>query len=288
MTNNSSIHIVAAQPNSERHNFRTSIPDYVEKDLISQNISYSTDTISNRLEIIKKKYKESVGQKMQKKATPIKEGVVNLKDVSAKTMEKLKELSNRLEDELGIRCFQIHIHADEGRFDPKKKEGEEKNWDNWKPNYHAHMVFDFTNEQTGKSVRLGKQHMRKMQDIVAEVMEMNRGKSSGKEHLHHIQYKAQKEAERNLLLQEQNKILEQKKNRVRARIEKLRTGGAEIESGTNSSSKEALRRIIFDSETVHTQNQEEFAQFDENDLNWAINELEKRLMDANRAFENFK
>jgi hypothetical protein len=131
---------------------------------------------------------------MQKKATPIREGVVNLKDTSKETMEDLKTLSTKLEDRFGCKCFQIHIHADEGHYKNKEKQ------EDWKPNYHAHMVFDWTHKDTGKGLRLKPEDMIEMQNIVAETLDMTRGKSSDKKHLHHVQFKNEKEKEKELAL----------------------------------------------------------------------------------------
>ena len=52
----------------------------------------------------------------------------------------------------------------------------------WKPNLHAHMVFDFTNEK-GKNLSLKRKEMCIMQDIVAEVLNMERGQTSNKDHI---------------------------------------------------------------------------------------------------------
>lgn len=41
--------------------------------------------------------------------------------------------------ELGITPFQYYIHRDEGHYDTKTGE--------WKPNYHAHILFDITSQE---------------------------------------------------------------------------------------------------------------------------------------------
>ena len=114
---------------------------------------------------------------MQAKATPIREAVVVIK--SETTMEDLKKLSDAYRQRFGIDTFQIAIHKDEGY--PK---GE------WKPNQHAHLVFDWTNQETGKSLKLNRQDMVEMQTITAEVLQMDRGVSSDKQHLTAQQYKS--------------------------------------------------------------------------------------------------
>jgi hypothetical protein len=276
MTNNSSIHISPVQANSERHNLREVIPDYVNKDLLEKNpISFNSESIAERLASIKANYKASVGQQMQKKATPIREGVVNLKDVTPDTMDQLKLLSKKLENELGVRCFQIHIHADEGHWEDKQ------NKQGWKPNYHAHMVFDFTHPETGKGLRLKKHDMIKMQDIVAETLQMTRGKTSDVKHLHHEQFKAQKELEK---LQEQNEILEQKKNEVRARIKRLEDSGEE----SIRSQKEAVRAIFLASTSISEEEERKLLSFDEKALGEVVSEFEREVEQTQNELEELR
>lgn len=171
-----SIHVQPVKGGSEQHNKREKELDYVRKDLSHLNDYWEKDTQTDRLEKIKSRYLQSTGQKMQAKATPIREAVVVIK--SETTMEDLKRLSDAYRQRFGIDTFQIAIHKDEGY--PK---GE------WKPNLHAHLVFDWTNQVTGKSLKLNRQDMVEMQTITAEVLQMDRGVSSDKQHLSAIQYK---------------------------------------------------------------------------------------------------
>ena len=115
---------------------------------------------------------------MQAKATPIREAVVVIK--SETTMEDLKRLSDAYRHRFGIDTFQIAIYKDEGY--PQVEE--------WKTNLHAHLAFDWTNQETGKSLKLNRQDMVEMQTITAEVlqMQMDRGVSSDKQHLTAQQY----------------------------------------------------------------------------------------------------
>lgn len=176
MAQQTSIHVQPVKGGSEQHNKREKELDYVRKDLSHLNEYWEKDTQTDRLENIKSRYLQSTGQKMQAKATPIREAVVVIK--SETTMEDLKRLSDAYRQRFGIDTFQIAIHKDEGY--PK---GE------WKPNLHAHLVFDWTNQQTGKSLKLNRQDMVEMQTITAEVLQMDRGVSSDKQHLSAIQYK---------------------------------------------------------------------------------------------------
>jgi hypothetical protein len=180
-----SIHVCPAKGGSEEHNLREKELNYVKPDLSHLNQSEVNCSIKDRFDEIKAKYEVSTGQKMQSKSTPIREGVVNLADHV--TMEDLKKLSSEMEKTFGIRTFQIHIHEDEGHND--KATGE------WKQNRHAHMVMDWTDKETGKSLKLDRHKMAEMQTLVADVLQMERGKSSDVKHLSSLEYKAKMKGE---------------------------------------------------------------------------------------------
>ena len=78
---------------------------------------------------------------MQAKAEPFREGVVVIKEDT--TMEELQELGIRFQEKFGVTPVQIAIHKDEGHW-----QGEV-----WKPNLHAHIVFDWYDHSTGKSIK---------------------------------------------------------------------------------------------------------------------------------------
>jgi hypothetical protein len=177
MKQQTSIHVQPVKGGSEQHNKREKELDYIRPELSHLNEYWEKDTQTDRLENIKSRYLKSTGQKMQSKATPIREAVVVIK--SETTMEDLKKLSDAYRQRFGIDTFQIAIHKDEGY--PK---GE------WKPNLHAHLVLDWTNQETGKSLKLNRQDMVEMQTITAEVLQMDRGVSSDKQHLTAQQYKS--------------------------------------------------------------------------------------------------
>ena len=181
-TKQTSVNVQPGKGGSEEHNKREKQLDYVRKDLSHLNQYWESDTQANRLANIKALYQSKTGQKMQAKATPIREGVVVIQ--SSTTMADLHRLADAYRDRLGIEVFQIAIHRDEGHKGSKE----------WNPNLHAHLVFDWTNHETGKSVKLNRQKMAEMQTITAEVLGMERGKSSEKKHLTAQQYKAAAEA----------------------------------------------------------------------------------------------
>jgi hypothetical protein len=177
----SSIHIRPVSIGSEGHNQRKRELNYVRADLSPNNSSFVLDSIANTKASIEQRYKESTGQKMQVKATPIREGVLLVGENH--TSLDLIKLANKLEKEFGIKAFQGYVHKDEGHWN--KETGE------WKSNYHAHMVFDWTDEK-GKSIKLGREDMARMQTIVAEELGLERGQSSTKKHIESRAFKVEK------------------------------------------------------------------------------------------------
>lgn len=179
-----SIHIEPIKSSSETHNKRLKDFDYIRKDLSEKNEMWEERSISEVRREVEEKYLRNVGQKMQKKATPIREGVVLLKPEH--TMEDLFRLKEKLYEKLGIKTFQIYIHKDEGHW-----KSEEKLKQHWVPNLHAHMIFDWTDEK-GKSLKLDRKQMSLIQDIVSETLEMERGQRAtvtGKKHLNPLEFK---------------------------------------------------------------------------------------------------
>ena len=213
MAKQTSINVQPVKGGSEEHNKREKQLDYVRKDLSHLNQYWESDTQANRLATIKELAKAKTGRTMQAKATPIREGVVVIQDST--TMADLHRLADAYRDRLGIEVFQIAIHRDEGYQNSKE----------WKPNLHAHLVFDWTNHETGKSVKLNRQKMAEMQTITAEVLGMERGKSSEKKHLTAQQYKAEAEAQRAEQLQEQVAALSTTKAAKETTIDTIKTVG---------------------------------------------------------------
>ncbi|HIB8182140.1 TPA: hypothetical protein ACWX1I_003557 [Elizabethkingia anophelis] len=180
-----SINFKAAKPDSEVHNFRKKTFDYIRKDLSSKNEYWQEEKIADRLIKIENYCKEKSGRKLQKNAMPIREAVAVIKEDT--TMLELQNLANKLQEELRIRIFQIAIHKDEGHYDKDTKE--------WRPNYHAHLVADWQDLETGKTLKHQSFHYSKMQDIAAECLEMERGVSGSIGRLEAIAFKIQKKEE---------------------------------------------------------------------------------------------
>ncbi|WP_312286209.1 hypothetical protein [Chryseobacterium gleum] len=185
-----SINFKAVKTDSEAHNFRRKTFDYIKKDLTVKNEYWVENKISDRLKSIEAYCKEKSGRKLQKNAMPIREAVVVIKENT--TMQDLHRLAKRLEEELRIKTFQIAIHKDEGHYDKDSKV--------WKPNYHAHLVADWQDLETGKTLKHQFFHYSKMQDITAECLEMERGISGSKGRLEAIEFKIQKKENELVLL----------------------------------------------------------------------------------------
>ena len=127
-------------------------------------------------------------------STPLKEGVVVIKENT--TMEQLRKFCKVCNERWGVTALQVFIHRDEGHY------GIPGDNATWKPNLHAHIVWDWMNHETGKSCKLDEKAMSEMQTVLAECLEMERGISkeiTGKEHLERTDFiiaKQKQEAEK--------------------------------------------------------------------------------------------
>ncbi len=209
-----SIHICPVKASSEEHNQRLKPLDYVKQELTEKNQSVITATIPDTLKDIKQRYRASTGQRLQKKATPIREGVIVVAPKT--TMKELQNLADKFEERFKIKTFQIYLHDDEGH---ENKNGE------WKGNRHAHFVMNWTDQQ-GKSLKLSKDDMAEMQTITAETLNMGRGVSSDKKHLSAIQYKNE--------VQKQE-LREIEKERNKAKLDLIKTKAENYTAKTSSS-----------------------------------------------------
>lgn len=208
---------------SEAHNGRTAEylanirneKFYIRTDLMAGNETWvSPDfgeaTLTDRYNQIAAMVKEKTGRAMQTKdrervnkktgkvtivrgSTPLKEGVVVIKDNT--TMKQLRQFCKVCRERWGITALQVFIHRDEGHY------GVPGDNATWKPNLHAHIVWDWMNHETGKSCKLDEKAMSEMQTVLAECLEMERGTSkevTGKEHLERTDFiiaKQKQEAE---------------------------------------------------------------------------------------------
>lgn len=173
---------------AERHNLRSKELDYIRPELTHRNEQWVERSIAEVHQDITEKYKAATGQGLQKKATTIREGVIVISEDT--TLQQLQNLAEKLEERFGVHAFQIYTHKDEGA---NVWDGREEAW---KQNYHAHMIFDWTDGHTGKTVKLNKHDMAEMQTITAECLNMERGVSSDRKHLSAMQYKNKMETEK--------------------------------------------------------------------------------------------
>lgn len=213
-----SIHIEPCNiGSSEQHNRRLKHLDYVRPELSKLNKSWvGVADLPAHLERLRTLVKNKTGRAMQKKATPIREGVIVIRQDT--TIEQLKGLADAIEQRWGIKTLQIYTHKDEGHTD---SEGA------WKPNLHAHIVFDWVNHDTGKSIKLSKQDMAEMQTMVADCLQMVRGESSDIKHLGAIQYKNQAEGLRLQTLKEQTMKEEQARELAEAEAKQVEQEASE-------------------------------------------------------------
>lgn len=226
-----SVHFQPCKEISEIHNYRKKKLDYVRTQLTNKNENWMWDSSKNladRREEIRKLVKEKTGRKMQSKAVPLHEAVVVIDEKT--TMDDLKKLGKIYQQRFGIECVHISIHRDEGHW--VNRNGEDvglKPTDNptqeqiiegvtWKPNLHAHMVFDWYNHDNGKSWKTSKQDARDMQTIAAEVLSMGRGQESTKQHLDGLSYKLAQKTEETEVQEIYIKNLQTKANILREQI----------------------------------------------------------------------
>ena len=244
-----SVHFQPCKEISEIHNYRKKKLDYVRTQLTNKNENWmwdSSKSLADRREEIRKLVKEKTGRKMQSKAVPLHEAVVVIDNKT--TMDDLKKLGKIYQQRFGIECVHISIHRDEGHW--VNRNGEDvglKPTDNptqeqiiegvtWKPNLHAHMVFDWYNHDNGKSWKTSKQDARDMQTIAAEVLSMGRGQESTKQHLDGLSYKLAQKIEETEVQEIYIKNLQTKANILREQI------------GDNQEKLDEINRQIEDAE----------------------------------------
>ena len=219
MATKSSIHIKPCNiASSEAHNRRTAeymrnigkSKIYIVSELSADNEQwinpgFGTTELRTHYDNIKRMVKEKTGRAMQEKererkgkngkiikvagCSPIREGVLLIR--ADTTLADVHKFGEECQRRWGITPLQIFLHKDEGHWLGEKPDAEDKEsfqvGEKWfKPNYHAHIVFDWMNHDTGKSRKLNDEDMAKMQTLASDILMMERGQSknvTGKEHL---------------------------------------------------------------------------------------------------------
>ena len=204
-----SIHIKPCNiAQSEAHNRRDKDylkslnPDqiYIDTFLTPFNKSYVTPeleftSLQEYYEELKAMVKEKTGRAMQEKdveytdkngrkrvrkgSSPLREGVAIIEEGT--TLDDLKRFTMAVQKRWYIKAIQIHIHRDEGHYEENERGRRIR-----VPNYHAHIVWDWMDHKTGKSYKLSEKDMSEMQDLLADMLKMERGQKKSETGLEHL------------------------------------------------------------------------------------------------------
>ena len=275
MATKSSIHIKPCNvTSSEAHNRRTAeymrnigkSKIYIVPELTADNEQWINSDFGNlelqaHYENIKRMVKEKTGRAMQEKerkrkgkngkiikvagCSPIREGVLLIRPDT--TLTDVRKFGEECQKRWGITPLQIFLHKDEGHWlngQPAPEDMESfqvgERW--FKPNYHAHIVFDWMNHDTGKSRKLNDEDMTEMQSLASDILLMERGQSkavTGKEHLERNDFIIEKQkaelqrmdaAKRHK--EEQINLAEQELRQVKSEIRTDKLKGAATDAAT--------------------------------------------------------
>ncbi|WP_289629991.1 mobilization protein [uncultured Phocaeicola sp.] len=259
----SSIHIKPCNTqSSEAHNRRTAeymrnigkSQIYIVPELSADNgqwinPDFGSPNLQTHYDNIKRMVKEKTGRAMQEKererkgkngkvikvsgCTPIREGVLLIKPDT--TLADVKKFGEECQRRWGITPLQIFLHKDEGHWlggqpDVGDKESFQVGERWFKPNYHAHIVFDWMNHDTGKSQKLNNDDMTVMQTLASDILSMKRGQSkaeTGKEHLERNDFIIEKQKEEMSRLDATRQHREQQLETANRKMQ-------EVESRTNT------------------------------------------------------
>ena len=149
------------------------------------------------------------------------------------TLADVHKFGEECQKRLGITPLRIFLHKDEGHWLNGQPEPEDREsfkvGERWfKPNYHAHIVFDWMNHDTGKSRKLNGDDMVLMQTLASDILLMERGKSkavTGKEHLERNDFIIEKQKAE---LQRIEAVKRHKERQVNLAEEELRQVKSEI------------------------------------------------------------
>ena len=219
MATKSSIHIKPCRVTSSgAHNRRTAeymrnigesriyiVPELTSNNEQWINPSFGSPDLQAHYENIKRMVKEKTGRAMQEKererkgkngkiikvagCSPIREGVLLIRPDT--TLADVCKFGDECQRRWGITPLQIFLHKDEGHWLSGQPEaGDRESFqvgEKWfKPNFHAHIVFDWMNHDTGKSRKLNDEDITEMQSLASDILLMERGQSkavTSKEHL---------------------------------------------------------------------------------------------------------
>ena len=230
------------------------------------NPDFGNSNLQTHYDNIKRMVKEKTGRAMQEKererkgkngkiikvagCSPIREGVLLIKPDT--TLADVKKFGEECQRRWGITPLQIFLHKDEGHWLNSQPEAEDKEsfqigsrW--FKPNYHAHIVFDWMNHETGKSRKLNDEDMATMQTLASDILLMERGQAkavTGKEHLERNDFIIEKQKAELQRIEEtkrhkeqQVSLAEQELKQVKAEIrtDKLKSAATDVATAITSS-----------------------------------------------------
>ena len=279
MATKSSIHIKPCNTkSSEAHNRRTAeymcnigesriyiVPELSAGNEQWINPDFGNSNLQTHYDNIKRMVKEKTGRAMQEKererkgkngkiikvagCSPIREGVLLIKPDT--TLADVKKFGEECQRRWGITPLQIFLHKDEGHWLNSQPEAEDKEsfqigsrW--FKPNYHAHIVFDWMNHETGKSRKLNDEDMAIMQTLASDILLMERGQAkavTGKEHLERNDFIIEKQKaelqrieETKIYKEQQVSLAEQELKQVKAEIctDKLKKTATDVATAITS------------------------------------------------------
>ena len=231
MATKSSIHIKPCKTSSsEAHNRRTAeymrnigkskiyiVPELTANNEQWINPDFGSPDLQTHYDNIKRMVKEKTGRAMQERererkgkngkiikvagCSPIREGVLLIRPDT--TLADVRKFGEECQRRWGITPLQIFLHKDEGHWlggQPAPEDRESfKVGEKWfKPNYHAHIVFDWMNHDTGRSCKLNDEDMTEMQSLASDILLMERGQSkavTGKKHLERNDFIIEKQKE---------------------------------------------------------------------------------------------
>ena len=181
--------------------------------------------------------------------SPIREGVLLIRPDT--TLADVRKFGEECQRRWGITPLQIFLHKDEGHWLNSQPEAEDKEsfqigsrW--FKPNYHAHIVFDWMNHETGKSRKLNDEDMATMQTLASDILLMERGQAkavTGKEHLERNDFIIEKQKaelqrieETKIYKEQQVSLAEQELKQVKAEIrtDKLKKTATDVATAITS------------------------------------------------------
>ena len=275
MATKSSIHVKPCNvASSEAHNRRTAeymrnigkskiyiVPELTADNEQWINPDFGSLELQTHYENIKRMVKEKTGRAMQEKererkgkngkiikvagCSPIREGVLLIRPDT--TLADVRRFGEECQRRWGITPLQIFLHKDEGHWlngqpAPEDRESFQVGERWFKPNYHAHIVFDWMNHDTGKSRKLNDGDMTEMQSLASDILLMERGQSkavTGKEHLERNDFIIEKQkaelqrmdaAKRHK--EEQINLAEQELRQVKSEIRTDKLKGAATDAAT--------------------------------------------------------